>query len=72
MNVNVSTAQSAKFYYAFVGENPEKIAAEGYTYTEAKGEETYSIPIVGGLTEDWKSCDVLTDKDLFLMVIDMG
>lgn len=65
VNVNVSTAQSAKFYYAFVGENPEKIAAEGYTYTEAKGEETYSIPILGGLTEDWKSCDVLTDKDLF-------
>ena len=65
VNVNVSTAQSAKFYYAFVGENPEKIAAEGYTYTEAKGEETYSIPIVGGLIEGWKSCDVLTDKDLF-------
>lgn len=66
VNVNVSTAQkSAKFYYAFVGENPEKIAAEGYTYTAAKGEETYSIPILEGLTEDWKSCDVLTDKDLF-------
>lgn len=65
VNVNVSTAQSAKFYYAFVGENPEKIAAEGYTYTEAKGEETYSIPIVGGLIEGWRSCDVLTDKDLF-------
>lgn len=65
VNVNVSTAQSAKFYYAFVGENPEKIAAEGYTYTEAKGEETYSIPIVGGLIEGWRSCDELTDKDLF-------
>lgn len=65
VNVSVSTAQSAKFYYAFVGENPEKIAAEGYTYTEAKGEETYSIPIVGGLIEGWRSCDVLTDKDLF-------
>lgn len=65
VNVNVSTAQSAKFYYAFVGENPEKIAAEGYTYTEAKGEETNSIPIVGGLIEGWRSCDVLTDKDLF-------
>lgn len=63
VNVSVSTAQSAKFYYAFVGENPEKIAAEGYTYTEAKGEETY--PIVGGLIEGWRSCDVLTDKDLF-------
>lgn len=25
VNVNVSTAQSAKFYYAFVGENPEKL-----------------------------------------------
>lgn len=65
VNVNVSTAQSAKFYYAFVGENPEKIAAEGYTYTEAKGEETYSIPIVGGLIEGWRSCDELTDEYLF-------
>lgn len=63
VNVNVSVNQSAKFYYAFVGENPEKIAAEGYTYTEAKGEETYSIP--GGLIEGWKSCDVLTDEYLF-------
>lgn len=56
VNVNVSTAQSAKFYYAFVGENPEKIAAKGYTYEDAKGEET----ILGG----WTSCDVLTDDDL--------
>ncbi len=63
VNVDVSVNQSAKFYYAFVGENPEKIAAEGYTYTEAKGEETYSIP--GGLIEGWKSCDVLTDEYLF-------
>lgn len=53
VNVNVSTAQSAKFYYAFVGENPEKIAAEGRTYKHAEGEET----ILGG----WTSCDVLTD-----------
>lgn len=65
VNVNVSTAQSAKFYYAFVGENPEKIAAKGYTYEDAKGEETYSIPILGGVTEGWWSCDVLTDKYLF-------
>lgn len=56
VNVNVSTAQSAKFYYAFVGENPEKIAAEGRTYKHAEGEET----ILGG----WTSCDVLTDDDL--------
>lgn len=57
VNVNVSTAQSAKFYYAFVGENPEKIAADEYTYEYAKGEET----ILGG----WISCDVLTDEYLF-------
>lgn len=57
VNVNVSTAQSAKFYYAFVGENPEKIAAAGCTYEYAKGEET----ILGG----WISCDVLTDEYLF-------
>lgn len=58
VNVNVSTAQSAKFYYAFVGENPEKIAAKGKgcTYENAIGEET----ILGG----WTSCDVLTDDDL--------
>lgn len=65
VNVNVSTAQSAKFYYAFVGENPEKIAAAGCTYENAIGEETYSIPILGGVTEGWWSCDVLTDKYLF-------
>lgn len=65
VNVDVSVNQSAKFYYAFVGENPEKIAAKGYTYEDAKGEETYSIPILGGVTEGWWSCDVLTDKYLF-------
>lgn len=63
VNVNVSTAQSAKFYYAFVGENPEKIAAAGCTYENAKGEETY-IPILGGVIESWTLCDVLTDDDL--------
>lgn len=56
VNVDVSVSQSAKFYYAFVGENPEKIAAEGRTYKHAEGEET----ILGG----WTSCDVLTDDDL--------
>lgn len=57
VNVNVSTAQSAKFYYAFVGENPEKIAAAGCTYEYAKGEET--------ILRGWISCDVLTDEYLF-------
>lgn len=65
VNVDVSVNQSAKFYYAFVGENPEKIAAKDNTYTQAEGEETYSIPLLGGLTEGWKSCDVLTDEYLF-------
>lgn len=65
VNVDVSVNQSAKFYYAFVGENPEKIAAKDNIYTQAEGEETYSIPILGGLTEGWKSCDVLTDEYLF-------
>ena len=60
VNVNVSTAKSAKFYYAFVGENPEKIAAEGYTYTEAKGEEFENILEVGV----WNSKKVLCDSDL--------
>ena len=36
VNVSVSTAQSAKFYYAFVGENPEKIAASFGYYKEAE------------------------------------
>lgn len=60
VNVNVSVNQSAKFYYAFVGENPEKIAAEGYTYTEAKGEEFENILGLG----EWNSKKVLCDSDL--------
>ncbi len=61
VNVNVSTARkSAKFYYAFVGENPEKIAAEGYTYTEAEGEEFENFLEVGV----WNPKKVLCDSDL--------
>lgn len=63
VNVDVSVSQSAKFYYAFVGENPEKIAAAGCTYENAKGEETF-IPILGEVIESWTLCDVLTDDDL--------
>lgn len=60
VNVNVSTAQSAKFYYAFVGENPEKIAAVGYTYEDAKGEEYENILGAG----KWSSKEVLCNFDL--------
>ena len=60
VNVSVSTAQRAKFYYAFVGENPEKIAAEGYTYTQAEGEKFENILGAGV----WNSKKVLCDSDL--------
>lgn len=60
VNVNVSTAQSAKFYYAFVGENPEKIAAKGYTYEDANGEEYENILGAGV----WNSKKELCDSDL--------
>mgnify|MGYP006890785811 CR=1 FL=1 len=51
-----------EFYYAFVGENPKKIATEGNSYPNAEGEETYSIPLVGGL--GWQSCNELTNSNL--------
>lgn len=60
VNVNVSTAQSAKFYYAFVGENPEKIAADEYTYEYAKGEEYDNALGIG----KWNSKEELCDSDL--------
>lgn len=60
VNVDVSVSQSAKFYYAFVGENPEKIAAKGYTYEDAKGEEYENILGAGG----WSSKEVLCNSDL--------
>lgn len=60
VNVDVSVNQSAKFYYAFVGENPEKIAAKGYTYEDAKGEEYENILGAGV----WNSKKELCDSDL--------
>ena len=51
-----------EFYYAFVGENPKKIATKGKSYPNAEGEETYSIPLVGGL--GWQSCNELTNSNL--------
>lgn len=60
VNVDVSVNQSAKFYYAFVGENPEKIAAVGYTYEDAKGEEYENILGAG----KWSSKEVLCNFDL--------
>lgn len=51
-----------EFYYAFVGENPKKIATKGKSYPNAEGEETYSIPLVGGM--GWQSCNELTNSNL--------
>ena len=67
-SINVTALGGMKFYYAFVGDNEEKIAAEaplGYTdYQHAEGEETYSIPLIGGLfREGWINCSELTDSD---------
>lgn len=60
VNVNVSTAQSAKFYYAFVGENPEKIAAKDNTYENAIGEEFENVAGLG----KWSSKEKLCNYDL--------
>jgi len=67
-SIDVTALGGMKFYYAFVGDNEEKIAAEaplGYTdYQHAEGEETYSIPLIGGLLgEGWANCSKLTDND---------
>lgn len=61
VNVDVSVSQSAKFYYAFVGENPEKIAAEGYTYENAIGEKFENV---AGLVGGWSSKEELCNSDL--------
>lgn len=64
-SINVTALGGMKFYYAFVGDNEEKIAAEaplGYTdYQNAEGEET---SLIGGLfSEGWINCSELTDSD---------
>ena len=60
-SIDVDVLSGLEFYYAFVGENPKKIAAKEHEYPEAEGEETYSVPIVGGI--GWKSCNELTNSD---------
>lgn len=60
VNVDVSVNQSAKFYYAFVGENPEKIAAKECTYENAKGEEFENVAGLGR----WSSKEKLCNSDL--------
>ena len=64
-SIDVTALGGMKFYYAFVGDNEEKIAAEaplGYTdYQQAEGEET---SLIGGLLgEGWANCSKLTDND---------
>lgn len=61
-SIDVDVLSGLEFYYAFVGENPKKIAAKEHEYPEAEGEETYSVPLVGGI--GWKSCNELTNLDL--------
>lgn len=61
-SIDVDVLSGLEFYYAFVGENPKKIAAKKHEYPEAEGEETYSVPLVGGI--GWKSCNELTNSDL--------
>lgn len=61
-SIDVDVLSGLEFYYAFVGENPKKIAADKHEYPEAEGEETYSVPLVGGI--GWKSCNELTNSDL--------
>lgn len=61
-SIDVDVLSGLEFYYAFVGENPKKIAAKEHEYPEAEGEETYSVPLVGGI--GWKSCNELTNSDL--------
>lgn len=60
LNVDASVNQSAKFYYAFIGENPEKIAAKTYTYENAVGEEFDNAIGFG----KWNKKEELCDNDL--------
>lgn len=61
-SITVDVLGGLEFYYAFVGENPKKIAAKEHEYPEAEGEETFSVPLVGGIV--WESCNALTDSVL--------
>lgn len=55
--LSLDVLQKLKFYYAFVGENPEKIAAEGQYYANAT---TYE----GAPVTEWGSTQKLVDVKL--------
>ena len=62
-SIDVTALGGMKFYYAFVGDNEEKIAAEaplGYTdYQHAEGEYYANVLGIG----TWKTCESLVDDN---------
>lgn len=60
-SINVTTLGGLKFYYAFVGENPKKIAAEGYFYNNADQERpTRSNSLVDNDLENGPVCELVS------------
>lgn len=59
-SIDVTTLGGLKFYYAFVGENPKKIAAEGYFYNNADQEKpTKSNSLVDNDLENGPVCGLV-------------
>lgn len=59
-SIDVTTLGGLKFYFAFVGENPKKIAAEGYFYNNADQEKpTKSNSLVDNDLENGPVCGLV-------------
>lgn len=65
-SIDVTALGGMKFYYAFVGDNEEKIAAEGQYYTDATTDVT-------GLSNTLKLVDSdITNSELILWEVPCG
>lgn len=59
-SIDVTALGGLKFYYAFVGENPKKIAAKGYFYNNADQERpTMSRSLVDNGLENGPVCELV-------------
>ena len=60
-SIDVTTLGGLKFYYAFVGENPKKIAAKGYFYNNADQERpTMPNSLVDNDLENGPVCELVS------------
>lgn len=60
-SINITALGGLEFYYAFVGENPKKIAAKGYFYTNADQERPSSgSSLVDEKLENGPLCELVS------------